>query len=114
MIIAAERDSSVSIIFTRQTVEFLGLHDLFQLDLVEITPYSQEVESYNLRMIVINAFSKFAFAITLKTKTGAEIASALADRQQDEVRTDGQRKRVLQRLYARLIEKIKRSLLFYL
>lgn len=63
--------------FVRRAVELKGLYDLYQADLVEMISYSRMNKGYKYMMTVINAFSKFAFAVPLKTKTGKEVAHAL-------------------------------------
>jgi L-rhamnose mutarotase len=63
--------------FPRRAVEIKGLHDLFQADLVEMIPHAKVNNGYKYLMTVINAFSKYAYAIPLKTKTGSEVARAL-------------------------------------
>lgn len=63
--------------FERRAVELKGLHDLYQADLVEMIPYARINKGYKYIMTVINCFSKFAYAIPLKTKTGGEVVKAL-------------------------------------
>jgi len=63
--------------FPRRAVEVKGLHDLYQADLVEMIPHAKLNNGYKYLMTVINTFSKFAYAIPLKTKTGVEVAHAL-------------------------------------
>ena len=56
-------------------------------------------KGYKYLMTVIDAFSKFAYAVPLKTKTGIEVARALEpilSANKNEISTDRQRKRVLQ------------------
>lgn len=63
--------------FVRRAVELKGLHDLYQADLVEMIPYARVNKGYKYMMTVINAFSKYAYAVPLKTKTGKEVTRAL-------------------------------------
>lgn len=62
---------------TRRVVDLKGLHDLFQADLVGMIPHLRKNKGYKYRMTVINALSKFFYAVPLKTKNGADIARAL-------------------------------------
>ena len=75
--IAMELHRPVRRNFPRRAVEVKGLHDLYQADLVEMIPHAKSNKGYKYLMTVINAFSKFAYAIPLKTKTGVEVARAL-------------------------------------
>lgn len=63
--------------FTRRAVELKGLFDLYQTDLVDMIPHAKVNKGYKYLMTVINAFSKYAYAVPLKTKTGKEVAHAL-------------------------------------
>ena len=75
--IAKELHRPVRRNFPRRAVEVKGLHDLYQADLVEMIPDAKSNKEYKYMMTVINAFTKFAYAIPLKTKTGVEVAHAL-------------------------------------
>lgn len=74
--IAMELHRPVRRNFLRRAVEIKGLHDLYQADLVKIIPHAKSNKGYKFMMTVINAFSKFAFAVPLKTKTGVDVARA--------------------------------------
>lgn len=63
--------------FPTRNVELRGIQDLYQADLVEMIPYSKLNRGYRYMLTVINCFSKFAFAIPLKSKTSNEIVRAL-------------------------------------
>jgi hypothetical protein len=63
--------------YPRRKVTLKGINDLYQADLVEMLPYSGVNKGYKYILTMINCLSKFAFAIPLKTKTGAEVAKAL-------------------------------------
>lgn len=63
--------------FPTRNVELKGIDDLYQADLVEMIPYARTNKGYKYIMTVINCFSKFAFAVPLKTKSSDEIVSAL-------------------------------------
>jgi hypothetical protein len=55
-----------------------GLHDLYQVDLVEMIPYAKENNGYRYIMTLINCFTKVAEAVGLKNKRGSTVAAALA------------------------------------
>lgn len=63
--------------FKRRTVTLKGINDLYQADLVEMQPYAKTNKGYRYIMTMINCFSKFAFAVPLKDKSGPEVANAL-------------------------------------
>lgn len=75
--IAKELHRPVRRNFPRRAVEMKGINDLYQADLVEMIPHAKVNKGYKYLMTVINAFTKFAYAIPLKTKTGVEVANAL-------------------------------------
>lgn len=54
-----------------------GIRDTLQADLVEMIPYAKYNNNMKYILTVINVFSKKAYARPLKTKTGAEVSSAL-------------------------------------
>lgn len=60
----------------RTTVK--GLHDLYQIDLVEMIPHAKENNGYRYIMTFINCFTKVAEAVGLKNKRGVTVAAALA------------------------------------
>lgn len=76
-LIAAELHIHIRRNFVQRAVEMKGLHDLYQADLVEMKPYGKVSKGYKYLNTVINAFTKFAYAVPLKTKTGKEVAVAL-------------------------------------
>lgn len=63
--------------FVRQKTEMRGLHDTLQADLVEMIPYAKQNQGMNYILTVINIFSKMAYAIPLKNKSGKDVAEAL-------------------------------------
>lgn len=63
--------------FRRQRVILRGLDDMFQADLVEMIPYARENKGFRYILVVINAFSKFVWAVPVKRKTGQDVAAAL-------------------------------------
>ena len=57
--------------FPTRPVEVKGKHDLYEADLVEMIPYSRSNKGYKYILTVINCFTKFAYAIPIKNKTGS-------------------------------------------
>ena len=53
------------------------IRDRDQADLVEMIPQAKANKGFKYLMTIINAFSKYAYAVPLKTKTGVEVARAL-------------------------------------
>lgn len=72
-----ELHASVRKNYKRRRVVIKGLMDLFQADLIDMIPYSKANRNYKYILTVINAFSKYGWAIPLKTKTGKEVTSAM-------------------------------------
>lgn len=64
--------------FKRRKVIIKSLNDLFQADLVEMLTYAKDNKGNKYILVVINCFSKFAWALPLKTKKGLEVASAMS------------------------------------
>lgn len=63
--------------FPRRKVITRGIDDLWQADLVELGAYHKENDNYNFILVVIDTFSKFAWVVPLKNKTGDEVSIAL-------------------------------------
>ena len=63
--------------FPRRRVKVLGIGDLLQADLVEMIPYARENKGYKYMLTVIDCFSKKAYAVPVKDKTGANVTQAL-------------------------------------
>lgn len=75
--IADELHKPARVKYPRRRVTLKGIKDLFQADLVEMQPYSKYNKGYRYIMTMINCFSKLAFAVPLKDKSGPEVAKAL-------------------------------------
>jgi ribulose bisphosphate carboxylase small subunit len=75
--IAAELHRSARRSYARRKVILKGLKDLYQEDLVEMIPYARVNKGFKYIMTIINCFSKVAFAVPLKSKTGKDVAQAL-------------------------------------
>ncbi|XP_003427963.2 uncharacterized protein LOC100678729 [Nasonia vitripennis] len=54
-----------------------GLDETWPADLVEMQLYAQENKGYNYLLTVIDVFSKYAWTVPLKQKTGNEVAAAM-------------------------------------
>jgi len=64
--------------FTRRRVNVYGKNDLWQADLVEMIPYSNKNKAYKYILTVIDCYTKRAWALPLKSKTGKEVSSAMS------------------------------------
>jgi len=64
--------------FIRRRVNIYGKNDLWQADLVEMIPYSNKNKNYKYILCVIDCFTKFAWALPLKSKTGKEVTTAMS------------------------------------
>lgn len=64
--------------FPRRSYVMRGINDTFQADLVEMIPYAQQNKGYRYILMVIDVFSKRAWAKELKNKTGEEVTKAMA------------------------------------
>lgn len=62
--------------YPRRHVIIKGLDDLWQADLVDMQEYSKVNKGYKYILLIIDTYSKFAWAVPVKNKTGKEIASA--------------------------------------
>lgn len=75
--IVDEIHSSARRNFTRRTTVIKSKNETLQADLVEMIPYSKENKNIRYILTVIDIFSKFAWALPIKNKTGAVVAQAL-------------------------------------
>jgi len=64
--------------FTRRRVNIYGKDDLWQADLVEMIPYSRKNKGYKYILCVIDCFTKFAWGLPLRTKSGKEVTDAMS------------------------------------
>jgi len=76
--IAFELHKPVRKNYTRRRVNVYGKNDLWQADLVEMIPYSKKNKGYKYILCVIDCFTKFAWAIPLKSKTAKEVSTAMS------------------------------------
>lgn len=63
--------------FKRRRVIIKGLDELWQADLVEMGVHSSQNKNYKFLLTVIDTFSKFAWAIPIKNKTGSSVTEAM-------------------------------------
>ena len=63
--------------YPRRHVIIKFIDDLWQADLVELIAYEKENRNYRYLLTVIDCFSKFAFAVPLKDKSGKSVATAM-------------------------------------
>lgn len=64
--------------FPRRHYVMRGVNDTFQADLVEMIPWSNQNNGYRYILMVIDVFSKLAWAKELKNKTGEEVSKAMS------------------------------------
>lgn len=64
--------------FPRRSYVMRGINDTFQADLIEMIPWANENRDYRYILMVIDVFSKHAWAKALKNKTGVEVTKAMA------------------------------------
>lgn len=64
-------------VFKRRRVIVKHLNDLLQADLVEMQPYAKINKGNRYILVVINVFSKYVWALPVKSKTGKDVAAAM-------------------------------------
>lgn len=65
--------------FVRRAVLLKGIDDLWQADLIDIKKFSQVNNGYKYILVVIDCFSKYAWAVAVKTKNQHEITHAFEE-----------------------------------
>lgn len=65
-------------IYTRRCVNVYGKNDLFQADLVEMIPLAKLNKGFKYILCVIDCFTKYAWVIPLKSKTGNDVTKAMS------------------------------------
>jgi hypothetical protein len=82
----------VRLIFRRRRTFTVGIDDLWQADLADLSAISKFNDKYTYVLTCIDVFSKYAWAIPLKTKTGKHLTEAfsslLVDRHPAHLQTD--------------------------
>ncbi|KAL7291743.1 hypothetical protein TKK_0014530 [Trichogramma kaykai] len=97
--------------YKRWSYKMIGIDDTWQADLVEMIPYSSTNKGFKYILTVIDCFSKFAWAIPLKSKRGEDVTAAFSSILTDEkypknLHTD-QGKEFYNSNFARLMKKFK-------
>ena len=54
-----------------------GIDEAWQADLVEMQPYARENKGYRYLLIIIDVFSKFPWAVPVKSKSGIDVTTAM-------------------------------------
>lgn len=63
--------------FPRRKTVMKGVDETFQADLVEMIPYAKQNRNFKYILTVIDIFSKYAWAIPIRNKTGKDVANAM-------------------------------------
>nr|XP_022908059.1 uncharacterized protein LOC111419480 [Onthophagus taurus] len=75
--LAEELHKPARIHFKRRHVLTKGINDLYQADLVEMIPYARQNSGYRYILVVIDVFSKYAWAVPVKTTSGKDVTKAM-------------------------------------
>lgn len=75
--IISELHKPVRIHYRRRHYNLKGLHDLWEIDLMDMKNLKKHNRGYQYILIAINAFSKFLYGALLKNKKGIEVARGL-------------------------------------
>ena len=65
--------------FPRRTVNVKGIDQIWSADLVDMQAFSKENYGVKYLLTIIDVFSKYAWIMPLRTKTGKAITEAFAD-----------------------------------
>lgn len=65
--------------FERRKTIMVGIGDTYQIDLIDLNQYAKDNRNFKYILTVIDIFSKYAWTIPLKSKTGKEVTSAMSD-----------------------------------
>ena len=65
--------------FKKRRVYASGVDSIWAADLVDMQAFSRSNKGYKYILMIIDVFSKYGWAIPLKTKTGIEVEKAFAD-----------------------------------
>ena len=66
--------------FPRRKTYAKGINDLFQVDLADMTNVAPYNDNYRYMLTCIDVFSKYAWAVPLRTKSGHDVATAFRDK----------------------------------
>ena len=63
--------------YPRRKFDVRGFDETWQADLVEMIPYAKENKGYRYLLTVIDVFTKYAWAVPVKRKTGEDVTIAM-------------------------------------
>ena len=63
--------------YQRRHVDIRRIDETCQVDLVEMIPYEKKNKGYKYILTIIYIFSKFAWAIPVKSKTADDVTTAI-------------------------------------
>ena len=63
--------------YSRGNFDVRGLDETWQADLVEMIPYARDNKGYRYQLTIIDIFSKYAWAVPVKRKTGKDVSEAM-------------------------------------
>ncbi|XP_053597503.1 uncharacterized protein LOC128668460 [Microplitis demolitor] len=63
--------------YQRRHVDIRALDETWQADLVEMIPYATVNKGNKYLLTVIDIFSKYAWAVPIKSKSGSDVTSAM-------------------------------------
>ena len=63
--------------FARRRVIVKSINDLFQSDLIDMRKFSRQNKGFKFLLVVINAFTKYAWVEALKSKSGDEVTKKM-------------------------------------
>ncbi|XP_074099280.1 uncharacterized protein LOC141527612 [Cotesia typhae] len=63
--------------YKRRHVDIRGLDETWQADLVEMIPYATVNNGYKYLLTIIDIFSKYAWAVPIKSKSGVDVTRAM-------------------------------------
>ena len=63
--------------YLRRHVNIRGLDETWRADLVDISDHASSNKGYKYLLTIIDIFSKYAWAVPLKSKNGKDVASAM-------------------------------------
>src|SRR5918995_297941 len=82
----------IRLVFRRRKTFTVGINDLWQADLVDLSALAKFNDKYKYILTCIDVFSKYAWALPLKSKTGVDLTEAfsslLVDRHPAHLQTD--------------------------
>ncbi|XP_015124739.1 uncharacterized protein LOC107046604 [Diachasma alloeum] len=63
--------------YPRRRIDIRGLNETWQADLVDMSAYAKENDGYKFLLTIIDIFSKFAWAVPIKSKSGLDVTKAM-------------------------------------